>query len=263
MNKPNLRYLLLLAVILSSSVSAAFSGNGTGDSLLKNRQRCLIIGGYAGLAQPGGDLSSDYGSIGEAGGSIQLLTKTGFLLGLEGGFLFGGNVKKDPIPNLRNPDGTVSGTDGNDAVFKVFQRGSLVPVLRIGYRIPQQKPWIRGNQLGGITICGGSGWLRHYTYIQDLSKKTPQFSDNYRIGYDRLATGLFSGLWLGYLYLADHGRINLHFEMGYGMGFTKTARYSFVDGSPAGQSRRDDLFQLRLKLCFAVKSRAENTVYFY
>jgi hypothetical protein len=47
--------------------------------------------------------------------------------------LFGGTVKKDPIPNLRNPDNTITGTNGSDAVFKVFQRGSIGPVLRLGY----------------------------------------------------------------------------------------------------------------------------------
>ena len=257
------RLLFPFVIFFASAFFPVAARHPAADSLQEKGQRCLFAGGYAGYCLPSGDLSNDYGGFGEAGGSIQYLNRAGFLFGLEGGFLFGGNVKKDPIPNLRNPDGTVSGTDGNDAVFKVFQRGTMLPVLRAGYRFRLKDGWAKGNQLGGITLSGSCGWLRHYTYIQDLSKKSPQFADKYRIGYDRLAAGIFTGLWLGYLYLSDNGRLNLHLEAGYGTGFTKTARYSFADGSPAGISRKDNIFQLRLKFCFAVRSRSQSTVYYY
>jgi len=222
-----------------------------------------MMGGFAGLAQPSGNLSLDYGSFGEAGGSIHYLNRKRILFGLEGGFLFGGGVKKDPVPNLRNPDGTITGSDGSDAVFKVFQRGSIAPAIRLGYLFGQGWPMKKGNRLGGVSLTGGIAWMRHYTYIQDLSKKTPQFSDQYRVGYDRLATGPAAGIWLGFLYLSDHNLANLQLELGYLAGFTRTARYNFANGTPAGQERRDNLIQLRLKWYFTVRSRAEDTSYFY
>jgi hypothetical protein len=255
--------IFLLLVFLAGAAEGqqtTVPGNG---SLPSNPIRCLMLGGYAGLAHPSGKLAEDYGSFGEAGGSIQYLSKSRLLLSLDGGFLFGGSVKKDPVPNLRNPDGTISGSDGRDAVFKVFQRGSTVPFLRLGYLFKENRPFKRGNRMGGYSISAGAGWLRHFTYIQDISKKTAQFSDQYRIGYDRLATGPSAGLWLGYLYLADHNRLNLQLELGYLAGFTQTARYNFVSGIPAGTKRRDDLIQLRLRLYFTVRSRDENASYYY
>jgi hypothetical protein len=255
-----------LASALISCLSGPLSGQavtGTKDSLRKNKQRCLIFSGFAGLAQPARDLAAEYGSFGQAGGCIEYVSKSGFMAGTEAAYLFGGGVKNDPIPNIRNPDNTITGTNGSDAVFKVFQRGSIGPVLRLGYCFREKKPFFKNNPAGGLTINASLGWLRHFTYIQDISKKTPQFSDQYRIGYDRLASGLLTGLWVGYLFIPEHRGLNLHFEMGYGAGFTKTARYSFADGTPPGTKRNDHLFQARLKICFTVRSRAENTVYYY
>ena len=256
---------LQVSAFILCLLNPLFGQNSAGirDSLRKNKQRCLIFSGFAGLAQPARDLAADYGSFGQAGGCIEYVSKSGFMAGTEAAYLFGGTVKKDPIPNLRNPDNTITGTNGSDAVFKVFQRGSIGPVLRLGYCHRAKKPFFKNNHDGGFTLNASLGWLRHFTYIQDISKKTPQFSDQYRIGYDRLATGLLTGLWVGYLFIPEHRGLNLHFELGYGAGFTRTARYSFSDGLPAGTKRNDNLFQARLKVCFTVRSRSENTVYFY
>lgn len=225
-------------------------------------QRCLMFNGFASLAVPGGDLATDYGTFGEIGGGIQYQTKKKWLFGLEGGYFFGNGVKNDPIPNLRTEDGTVIGTNGSDAVFKVFQRAVSIPALRFGktFRF-SQKPG--KNSLGGFTAVAGGSWFRSWTYIQDLSKKTPQFSDEIRQGYDRLRSGPAASLWLGYLYLPDNGKLNFHFEAGYTQAFTKTNRYDFSTQEPAGQKRNDGFFQLRVRLCFVVRSRSEDTVYYY
>lgn len=225
-------------------------------------QRCLMFNGFAALAIPGGDLAADYGTFGEIGGGIQYQTKKKWLFGLEGGYFFGNGVKKDPIPNLRTEDGNVIGTNGSDAVFKVFQRAVSIPAVRFGrtFRF-SKKPGT--NSLGGFTVVAGGSWFRSWTYIQDLSKKTPQFSDEIRKGYDRLRSGPAASLWLGYLYLPDNRKLNFHFEAGYTQAFTKTNRYDFTTQEPAGQKRNDGFFQLRVRLCFVVKSRSEETVYYY
>jgi len=224
--------------------------------------RCLMFNGFASMVVPSGDLALDYGAYGEVGGGIQYQTKKKWIMGLEGAYMFGNGVKNDPIPNLRNPDGTVIGTNGSDAVFKVFQRATSLPAIRFGKTFsPFKNPG--HNALGGITVMAGGSWFRHWTYIQDLSKKTPQFSDSYRQGYDRLSSGPTASLWIGYLYLPDHGKLNLHAEAGYTQAFTTTDRYDFAYSTPAGVKRNDGFFQIRLRICFTVKSRNENSAYYY
>lgn len=254
---------LLCMLLIPAEELSAQNRSALRDSLRKNNQRILIFSGFAGLAQPGADLANDYGTFGQAGGGIEFINKSGFTAGIEGAYLFGSGVKKDPIPNLRNPDLSVTGSNGSDAVFKVYQRGTLLPVLRFGYRIKPKIPFFRNNLAGGPTLNLSLGWFRHFTFIEDISKKTAQFSEQYRPGYDRLVTGVLPGFWVGYLYIPEQKGLNLHLEIGYGTGFTKTARYSFPDGTPPGINRKDNLFQARLKICFTVRSRAENTVYYY
>jgi hypothetical protein len=254
---------LLANALYSSANSLKVSPNTDGSGKLSGGVRCFMAGLQAGWCFPQANLADDYGTFGTAGGTLQYLMKKRWMAGLEAGFIFGGNVKNDPFPNLRNPDGSITGGDGSDAVFKVFQRGSIAPVFRLGYVFPEKWPIKKGNKLGGYFISAGGGWLRNYTYIQDLSKKTAQFSDAYRIGYDRLSAGPAAGLWIGYLYLADHNRLNLQIELGYLAGFTKSRRFSFVNGTPAGILRRDDLIQLSLKFFFSIRSLDEKADYYY
>jgi hypothetical protein len=224
--------------------------------------RVLMFSGFASPVLPMGNLANDYGMFGEVGLGIQYMTKSKLIFGIEGAYLFGNGVKKDPVPYLRSGDGTVTGTDGSDAVFKVFQRGVNFPSLRAGkvWGLPYLKK--RRNE-GGFSFQLSTGWFRHWTYIQDQSKKTPQFSEEYKKGYDRLASGPTLGGWLGFLSLPDGGKLNFQAELGYTHAFTKTNRFDFSTQEAAGKKRSDGLLQIRFRICFSVKSRAENTVYYY
>lgn len=257
-----LSFFLLLLVVGLFCTPAYAQIVSKADSSTDKRIRVFIVHGNAGLSQPTGDLANDYGSYGEIGGGIHILNKRRWIFGLEGAYFFGNGVKKDPVPNLRNSDGTITGTNGSDAVFKVFQRATSFPVLRVGKVFPLSAKFSQRN-LGGISVLAGGSWFRHWTYIQDLSKKTPQFTEDYRIGYDRLSGGPAAGFWIGYLSIPAYRKLNFHFEIGYQHAFTTTYRYDFAYSTPAGKKRSDGLFQLRFKICFTSKSRSEETVYYY
>ena len=254
--------IFFLSILLTGFSEAAPATGLASDSTLNKRIRVFLVHGHAGLTLPSGDLAADYGAYGELGGGFHILNKRRWIFGLEASYFFGNGVKRDPIPNLRNSDGTVTGSNGSDAVFKVFQRATSLPVIRVGKVFPFSLAFSRKN-LGGISILGGAGWVRHWTYIQDLSKKTPQFTEDYRIGYDRLSGGPAAGIWVGFLSIPAYQKLNFHFELGYQQAFTTTYRYDFAYSTPAGQKRSDGMFQLRFKICFTSKSRSEETVYYY
>ena len=228
---------------------------------LRIDKRCLVFSGFAGIALPGDDLSKDYGTYGEIGGGILYQSRTKWLIGLEGSYFFGNGVKTDPVSNLRNAEGSIVGNDGSYATFKIFQRGAQFPLLKFGKTISLKKN-PRHNKLGGLTLMGGGGWFQHWTYIQDLSKKTDQFSERYIDGYDRLTNGPGFGAWVGYIFLPTSSKINFHLEGGYFVSFTERKRYDFANNLPAGQKRTDSFFQLRLKICFTVRSKAEDEFYY-
>lgn len=224
-------------------------------------QRVLMFSGFAGFCMPLQDLKNDYGNYGEIGGAIQYQTKNRWLFALEFGYLFGNGVKKDPVSNLRDEDGQVIGSNGSYAIFKVFQRAFMFPMLKVGHTFGSKKSlW---NPLGGLTISAGGGYFGNWTYIQDLSKKTPQFQEEYLDGYDRYRSGAGLGAWLGYLFLPESGKINFHLELGYCQFFTETKRFDFVSLVPPGQKKNDGQLQARLKICFTVRSRPQEIYYYY
>jgi len=245
---------VVLQLVTSRVLAQDSNPSGTG-------QRCVMISGFAGPAIPGGDLSQDYGTFWEIGAGALYQNSSRWLFGLDFSYMFGSDVRKDPVPNLRTPDGNIISTDGTYAFFKAFQRGFMFPMVRFGKTISLvRKPVF--NQLGGLTLMGGAAWLQHWTYIQDISKKTPQFSSEYLEGYDRLTSGPGVGAWVGYLYLPERGKLNFHLEAGYFYGFTQSQRFDFVTEKPAGQKRNDSLFQLKLRICFTIRSRPEDTFYY-
>jgi len=258
-------FQLVFCLFLFTLAGNSFSGfcqekkvEGTKDL----EARVLMFNGFASFTVPFGNLSRDYGNYGEIGGGIQYQTKKKWIMGLEGGYFFGNGVKKDPVENLRTADGNIIGSDGSDASFKVFQRGTNLPALRFGktFNVWNSE---KNNSLGGLTALAGVSWFRHWTYIQDISKKTAQFSDEYRKGYQRLSGGPALSAWIGYLYLPESNKLNLHLEAGFTKSFTKSQQYNFVENLPAGAKRNDSFFQIRLRICFIVKSRSEETVYYY
>jgi len=229
---------------------------------VREQKRCVIFSGLAGLCLPQGDLGNDYGTIGEIGASVMYQNKNRWLMSVDFGYFFGNTVKKDPIENLRNADGNVIGNDGSYATFKIFHRGFQFPLIKFGKTIPLVKN-PKNNTLGGLTLLAGAGWLQNWTYIQDLSKKTPQFSKDYIKGYDRLTSGPGFGAWVGYIYLPTKSKLNFHLEGGYFVASTENRRYDFSTNTPSGKNRIDGMIQLRLKICFTVKSKAEEEFYYY
>lgn len=224
--------------------------------------RVLLFSGFAGVGVPSRDLAKDYGTYGEIGAGIWYKSGSDWLFGVDFSYLFGNGVKNDPVPNLRDKDGNIIGTNGSYATFKVFQRGYQFPLIKFG-KVFSFKKIHQSNMLGGATLTGGAGWFQHWTYIQDLSKKTPQFSQDYLDGYDRLTGGPCYGIWLGYLYLPVSGKVNYHLELGYQMAQTKIQRYDFARNLPAGGQRTEALLQAGLRICFSVRSRPQDTYYYY
>jgi hypothetical protein len=60
---------------------------------------------------PGGDMASRFGMSGAFGGGVEFMTDNSFFIGADVQAIYGGNVKEDPLDNLRTPDGYIIGND--------------------------------------------------------------------------------------------------------------------------------------------------------
>lgn len=140
---------------------------------------------FGGIARQGA-WADTYGRSLAAGARIEALGKKGLLLNLQGGILFGNEVKVDPLAGLRTSVGLLG-----DEVDRA--RPVDVALRSRGYRISALVGYqsLFGKKLLGWRVLGGPSYTTHKIRIQDdASLTTSNLRPDYKRGYDRRAGGV-------------------------------------------------------------------------
>lgn len=197
--------------------------------------------GYA-YQWPGGDLKDRFGPNFALNLQAEWLLKNDWSFRLEGGYLFGTQVREDVLAGLRTGGGQVIGNDRAPADIPLRQRGwfagaGCARLFRLG-----------SASRSGLLISLSSGLLEHKIRIQDDPLQTvPQLSEALKKGYDRLANGAYLTEFIGYRYLANDRRINFYVGMEFTQAFTQNRRSFDYDLQASNNAERLDLlFGLRL-----------------
>lgn len=193
---------------------------------------------------PGGDLSSRFGNNSNLGTGIDFITSEGnWLFGLEGGFIFGSDVKTNVLEDLQGPSGNIIGSNGGAADIQLKQRG-----FYIGGLVGKILRFSSKNPRTGFRITLGAGLLQHKIRIQnDPQNDVPQLSNQYKKGYDRLTNGLALNQFIGYQVLGLNKRLNFYAGLEFTQGFTKSRRsFNFDTRSQDTENRVDLLFGIRI-----------------
>ncbi len=209
-----------------------------------NKGNGLLVHISYGAQLPAGDLSDRFGISTSIGGGLDFITdKNNLLVGIEGSYQFGDNVKEDVLAGLRTPDGFIIGNDRSYADIQLRQRG-----FYIGGLIGKLFTLSKNNYRSGIRLTLGAGLLQHKIRIQeDPSRFVPQLSDVYKKGYDRLSNGFSLNQFIGYQLLASNKRVNFYAGFEFIQGFTQNRRNFNFDTLSQDTSKRLDLyFGLRL-----------------
>ena len=187
---------------------------------------------------PIGELSERFGRNTNLGLGVDYISeKTNWIFGLEGHFLFGGNVKENVISGLRTVDGALIGNDRNFADIQLGQRG-----FYIGGLVGKLFSLSDFNKRSGIRFTIGTGLLQHKIRIQrDPEREVPQITGDYAKGYDRLTNGLAFNEFLGYQLLSKNRRLNFYFGAEFTQAFTRSRRTFDFDRMAADTEDRLDL----------------------
>jgi hypothetical protein len=191
--------------------------------------------GYA-YQFPGGDLQDRFGANFSLNLQLEYLSRRDWGFRLEGGYLFGTQVKEDVLARLRTREGNIIGNDRAPADIQLRQRGwylgaGLSRLFRLG-----------SASRSGLLLSVTAGLLQHRIRIQDdpLSA-VPQLNDTFQKGYDRLANGLYLTEFVGYRYLANDRRINFYAGLEFTQAFTQNRRSFDYDLQARNDSDRLDL----------------------
>ena len=190
---------------------------------------------------PVGDMGQRFGPGFSPGGELRWLSPSNWTAGLQGSFLFGGQVKEDVLANLRTSEGYIIGNDRLPADLQLRMRGAY-----LGGQAG--KLWPLGDSpRSGVRLSLGAGWMYHFIRIQkDPSRYVAQVEGAYARGYDRLAGGPAGYQWLGYEVHNRNGQVNLYIGLEILLAFTHPLRdYQFDLRGPETGGRQDGFIGLR------------------
>ena len=188
---------------------------------------------------PGGDMGARFGMNGSLGGGAEWISAGNFVLGVDGHYFFGGNVKEDPLAILRTPEGNIIGNNQLVADIVLRERGFYIGGL-VG------KLFQIGRQRSGIRLTLGAGILQHKIRLQDNSNSVVQITGDYAKGYDRLTGGLALSQFIGWQHLSNNRRSNWYIGFALSQGFTQSRRsWDYSEMRKLDERRTDLQFGIR------------------
>ncbi|MBK9175029.1 MAG: hypothetical protein IPM46_01580 [Flavobacteriales bacterium] len=186
---------------------------------------------------PGGDLASRFGDNSNIGLGAYRKFRSNWLVGAEGSFLFGNQVKEPGIlRNVINSSGQVVDKDGEMADVFLYERG-WTALAFVGRLLPVIGP----NPNSGFVIKLGGGYMRHKVRVQTQQNIVPQLEGEYLDGYDRLTAGPALLGYLGYHHFGNRRLVNFHIGVELMMGFTEPLRAFNFDTEQYNLGGRTDL----------------------
>lgn len=188
---------------------------------------------------PGGDLAERFGYFNQIGAYAGYKTKHNWMFGLDGNFYFGNQIKdRSLLANFVDPNGVITNLDGGSGTVLLFMRGFNANAT-IGKLFPVLSP----NPNSGIMVQLGAGYLLHKYRIETNDEVIPQFEEDYRKGYDRLAIGFNTSEFIGYSFMANQGVYNFYAGLYFQQGFTRNQRDLNWDqpNTPVSKDLRLDL----------------------
>jgi hypothetical protein len=192
-----------------------------------------------------GDMAKRFGNNSSVGIDVLYKTKSKVLLGADFRYIFGNEVKVDPLVNLRTPDGNFIGQDGYYTGVNMFERGWSV-MGKIGYIFAYKGITSPNNNCGPFLTLGG-GFMEHKIRIQVENNNLSGLDKEGKKGFDRLSNGpAFCGS-LGYMYLSNKRLINFFLAAEFVGAFTQYQRgYDYTTGQINNEKYFDKLWGIRV-----------------
>lgn len=241
----------MLFSVLAASVCSAQSN--LKDSVIS----MFTIDFSAAMHAPSGDISERFGGNGFIGASVHYKTASNWVFGLEGGFIFGSNVKEDVVSGIRTSDGFVIDQDGRVTELLLLERGMTL-VGTVGKVIPLFGP----NPNSGLVVRLGGGMLQHNIRLETRNNDVPQLEGEYLKGYDRLSNGFSMYQFIGYQYLSNQRLVNLTIGFEGYQAFTQSRRdYNFDLMGKDDEKRFDALYGLKVSWSFPIYRRLASNYY--
>jgi len=210
---------------------------------------------------PGGDLTQRFGTNSSIGGGMMFKTKSNWLFGAEGNFLFGGTIKnKDSmLVHISTPNGFIIDANGYFADVVYYERGYSI-YGKFGKIIPV----LASNPNSGLTIMAGAGYLQNKIRIHNPGNSAPQIYGDYKKGYDHLNSGIAINGSIGYTYLSNSRLLNFYVGTEFIQSWTKSRRdYDFDLGKKETTNYSSQFYGIKFVWMIPLYKRLPKSYYLY
>lgn len=209
---------------------------------------------------PFGNLSNTFGNNSSVGGSYFLEKTNNIFYGIEANYLFGNNIKDTTIfNNISTSEGAIIGANGYYANVNLMQRG-FDAYLFYGYAFHSQN-----NNLSGIYLSQGIGYLQHQIFIDTRNQNIPQLNEEMKKGYDRFSNGISTKLSADYKYYSKNGKFQMSSGITLTMGHTKIQRtYDFAKNDYYSSEKKwDKILGFKVEIIIPINRKNEEKFHYF
>lgn len=208
---------------------------------------------------PQGDMADRFGFNHNIGLSAGVKFRSNYMLGLDGSFIFGNNVReRGLLSEIVSTGNVVVAQDGKPAQVFLYERGYTISAFA-GKLIPVAGP----NPNSGLLLKLGAGYMRHKIRVETQTTDVPALEGEYLKGYDRLSAGPMVSAFIGYQHLSNNKRINFLVGFQMDLAFTEQLRpFNFNSGRSNSGTRFDGLNGIRVGWTLPISRSGDDRVYF-
>jgi hypothetical protein len=209
---------------------------------------------------PGGDLAKRFGANSTIGSSFMVKTKSNFLLGVDGNFIFSSQIKEDSLfSNITTTDGHIINANGEFADVRTYERG-----FTFSFKAGKIFPMLGPNPNSGFVLLGSVGLLQHKIRIETPGNTVPALKGDYKKGYDHLTNGLCVSEFIGYMYLGNKRLISFYAGFEFIQAWTQCRRdYNFITMTQDKTKRFDLMNGFKIGWIIPIYVRTAKNYYYY
>jgi hypothetical protein len=193
--------------------------------------------------------------------SMQILYKTNnnWLVGINGGFIYGTKVKEDYLLSNISAGGLFI-TQFNDLTSIKIEQWGMNIQANAGKIIPFSQKYPDA----GIMLVTGFGFLQNKIAYNVKASELPQLSADYKKGYDRLDNGPVISQFVGGTFMARRRYFSGYAGLQFDAGFTRDRRpYDFYTNQVLNDKRYDLFVGVKVGFVLPIWLKTSEKEFFY
>lgn len=220
----------------------------------------VLIVPYYTAQFPFGKVADRFGFNSLFGAHLSYKTKTNWLVGAEGAFLYGTKVKEGYVLNNISTSAGLFVTQYNDLTSVKLEEHGGVAKFTFGKIVP----FVSKYPDAGFLWMMGIGFLQHKIAINVKAKELPQLASDYKKGYDRLSNGPVISEFVGATFMARRKYLSAYLGLQFDLALTQNRRpFDFYEMKKLTGNNVDMFLGIKVGYIIPVFLQTSEKEYFY